>query len=83
MKGQGNTQTPNNFEIHWVVKNIASGKFYDPSFGKGPYNTPKDHEDDAIPGFFKKLGVQNPLWCTKKNEVGTAELEYKHDATQE
>ena len=55
--GQGNSPNPPSaFRNHWIVK--MYGKYYDPSYGLGPYTFLKDYEDDAFEG---EIYVNRPL----------------------
>ena len=46
LEGQGHTDPPYQFPDHGLV--IVDGKIYDPSYGKGPYDTLSDWEDAAL-----------------------------------
>lgn len=51
--GQGNSPNPpSNFRNHWITK--MNGKYYDPSYGIGPYTDLKKYEDDAFDG---RIGI--------------------------
>lgn len=51
--GQGNSNPPEAFENHYVVK--YGGKIYDPSYGAGPFNSEADHENAAIDGLLDAM----------------------------
>ena len=47
--GHGNSPNPpSNFNRHWITK--LNGKFYDPSYGLGPYTDRKAYEEAAFSG---------------------------------
>jgi len=55
--GQGNSPNPpSNFNRHWITK--LNGKFYDPSYGLGPYTDRKAYEEAA----FSERIVENVLY---------------------
>ncbi len=48
--GQRNTNPPPQFINHFIV--LADGKFWDPSYGHGPFTTQHDWEQASIDGLF-------------------------------
>lgn len=53
--GQGNSPNPpSGFINHWIIK--TNGKYYDPSYGLGPFDDLKKYEDSAFDGTMTKIG---------------------------
>ncbi len=48
VKGQGNEDPPRAFNLHYIIK--CKEKIYDPSYGTGPFNNTKEHEEASIDG---------------------------------
>jgi hypothetical protein len=65
--GQDNPEPPPSFANHFIV--LAQGKFYDPSYGAGPFNTENDHENAASDGL--KRGTH-----ARRNDTAKRELTY-------
>lgn len=55
MPGQGNPNPPGGFFNHFIVK--YDGKYYDPSYGGGPFDTQNDWENASLDGFFIDTGL--------------------------
>ncbi len=54
--GQGNSPNPpSEFGNHWIAE--MNGKYYDPSYGIGPYTDFKKYEDDAFAGNIGHVGA--------------------------
>lgn len=68
VSGQGNSNPPGAFLNHFIVQ--YAGRFYDPSYGTGPYANELAHENASIDGvysdssFAKKKGVGPELIYT-------------------
>ena len=52
LPGQGNLNTPSNFNGHWITS--AADCYYDPSYGteKVPITSPQEYENNAFSGFY-------------------------------
>ena len=52
LPGQGNLNTPSNFNGHWITS--AADCYYDPSYGteKVPISSPQEYENNAFSGFY-------------------------------
>ncbi|MBN2589595.1 MAG: hypothetical protein JXA96_07025 [Sedimentisphaerales bacterium] len=76
VEGQGDIDDPpSKFQAHCIVK--YSGKYYDPSYGKGPYDNQPAWENDSLAGLRKYglyEGVPNEL--VKKNDPETTETTF-------
>jgi hypothetical protein len=48
--GQNNTDPPPVFENHFIVKSNTTNKFYDPSYGAGPFDDQTKWEEASIDG---------------------------------
>ena len=67
MAGQHNDDPPGAFWNHFIVR--YDGRFYDPSYGAGPFASENEHENAAIDGI-----RSGPL--AKKNDPVLQELLY-------
>lgn len=47
--GQGVMDPTSLFDLHYIVK--RAGKFYDPSYGTGPFSSQSEWEDQSLAGF--------------------------------
>lgn len=62
------TEEPNPFfENHYIIQ--YGGRYYDPSYGTGPFATSGDHENAASDGVLKGIRA-------KKKTPGVAQLTY-------
>jgi hypothetical protein len=72
LPGQNNEEPPPTFRNHWIVK--YDGKFYDPSYGAGPFATENDHENAAIDGIQVTVGANR---CAAREQTSSQELIYE------
>ena len=70
--GQGNPNPPGGFGNHFIVQ--YGGKYYDPSYGNGPYNTQAGWENASLDGFFKEHAVLGAI--AKKNDPNVVETTF-------
>ncbi len=49
--GQGNPNPPGGFANHFIIR--LGGKYYDPSYGAGPYATESEWENAALDGLVR------------------------------
>jgi hypothetical protein len=68
--GQGNANPPNIFNLHYIAQ--VDGKYYDPSYGTGPYDKLDDWENAALDGFWRLRGRDELIF--KKNNLNTPEI---------
>ncbi len=75
--GQNNPIPPPVFKDHAIVK--FNGKYYDPSYGTGPYSSPVDWENNSIDGFGSIVVNSAGLpffWIDKKDKKGQLETTF-------
>ena len=84
MDGQGNRDPYPHFNVHYIVRyveqlyNPSSGqleeivKYYDPSYGTGPFYSQNQWEDASLDGFSIKFN-NNVITYARKNKVGVVE----------
>jgi hypothetical protein len=72
--GQGNTNPPGAFFNHFIVE--YSGKYYDPSYGNGPFASQAEWENASLDGYQKACdpgGGAPPLIVSKPNDSSNIE----------
>jgi len=52
--GQGNANPPSAFGNHFLV--VLDGKYYDPSYGTGPFSSENEWENASLDGFGRDFG---------------------------
>ena len=68
--GQNNEHCPGVFDNHCLL-GLADGRFYDPSYGSGPYQNLTTHEWAAFSGYERiKNGLLDPPSAARKNTEG-------------
>jgi len=71
--GQGNPNPPGAFYNHFIVK--YDDKYYDPSYGGGPFRTKEQWEDNSLDGFSILVsGSSSELRVAKRNTRGLETL---------
>jgi hypothetical protein len=63
--GQGNPNPPGNFVLHHVVK--YGSRYYDPSYGSGPFANEDDWENRCLDGFLTQTSTG--VWVAKKKQL--------------
>ena len=71
--GQNNENPPESFRNHYIVS--YDGKYFDPSYGNGPFTTKEAWEDASIDGFRKLFinpvfGATDTIRAAKRNTTG-------------
>jgi len=70
--GQGNPNPPPAFYNHFIVK--YDNKYYDPSYGGGPFRTREQWEDRSLDGFSIVVGPYPGTKVAKRNTRGLETL---------
>ena len=62
------------FRVHVIA--LVNGKYYDPIYGKGPYATLNDWENDSLEGFRINYDspTQNLIKVLRKNDQSAVEV---------
>jgi hypothetical protein len=71
LPGQNQLNPKDAFDVHFVVK--YNSKYYDPSYGTGPFDTPKDWENASLAGFI--LDVIDIAIVPPRNEQWVRKLD--------
>ena len=75
LPGQNTTDPKSHFSDHQIIK--ISGKYYDPSYGTGPFNTLQEWDDASVKGFYTRdaQGVNNNYRLVfRKHLAGTPDI---------
>jgi hypothetical protein len=73
--GQNTTNPKSTFSDHWLIK--LGGKFYDPSYGLGPYVDRKAWEDASVSGFLKVEMVGNNYRLVLRKNLDPEDIKVK------